>query len=129
MFVVGLTSLALSVGVFALSFFIGFAPREEPQRLVIEVVIPPVSDRVRSLVLIWSKAPSVSDSDKLETIWGETRNSGNHDYDFSPGGIYDLQSLLILEFGKPPKKIIPTLTSFGSTGGIKTFGQLVDAIQ
>jgi hypothetical protein len=124
MFITGLISLGLSIVVLAFTYFASSAP-EGVERLV----PPPVSDRVRSVVLIWSKAPSISDTDKLETIWGETRNSGQHDYDFSPGGIYDLESLLILEFGKSPTRTVPPLASFGSAGKIKTFGDLVDAIQ
>jgi hypothetical protein len=93
------------------------------------VLIIPVSDRVRGVVLMWSQDTSVADGDKLETIWGRTRTSGNHDYDYSPGGIYDLNRLLAVEFSHPPQKTIPPVVAFGSTGRIKTFADLVDAMQ
>lgn len=93
------------------------------------LLVPPVIDRVRTVVLLWSQDSSVADSDKLEDIWGRTRKSGNHDYDYSPGGIYDLNRLLTAEFSKAPKKTVPSPVSFGSTGRIKTFGDLVDAMQ
>jgi hypothetical protein len=92
-------------------------------------VAPPVRDRVRNVVLLWSRAPSISDTDQLETIWAQTRKSGNHDYDYSPGGVYDLNRLLTLEFTKPPTKIVPSFVSFGASGKIKTFADLVDAMQ
>jgi hypothetical protein len=89
----------------------------------------PVGDRVRGVVLTWSQDTSLADGDKLETIWGRTRTSGNHDYDYSPGGIYDLNRLLAVEFSHPPQKTIPPIVAFGSTGRIKTFADLVDAMQ
>ena len=91
------------------------------------LLVPPVIDRVRSVVLVWSQDSSVADSDKLEDIWGRTRK--NHDYGYSPGGIYDLNRLLTVEFSKEPKKTVPPTVSFGSAGRIKTFGDLVDAMQ
>jgi hypothetical protein len=121
MLIVGVVSLGLSLLVFAYNHFAGSsAPFVGP---------PPVVDRVRNVVLIWSKAPSVLDGDKLEDIWAETRNSGHHDYDFTPGGVYDLDRLLTLEFSKPPQRPIPSPVSYGSTGKIKTFSDLVDAMQ
>jgi hypothetical protein len=122
MFIAGLVSLGLSLSVLAYIYL-------APSSVSPFVGAPPVVDRVRNVVLVWSQAPSISDDDQLEVIWAETRNSGHHDYDFIPGGVYDLDRLLTLEFSKPPQKKIPSPVKYGSTGAIKTFSQLVDAIQ
>jgi hypothetical protein len=71
----------------------------------------------------------VKDKDSLDlVVWGSTL--AQHDYDFQHGGADSLIRMLRLEFQNPPQKQIRfAASSLGEKGSIKTFGDLVNAIQ
>ena len=90
---------------------------------------PIIRDRVKSVVADWSvKRPPIQDKDDLETIWADTRQE--HDFDFQTGGADELCKMLSKEFKNPPTKPVNLQPSnFGPKGKLLTVDDLVQRIE